>query len=99
MNQERLLKVLIAPHVSEKSSVVAEQNNQYVFKVARDASKPEIKKAVEMLFNVQVGSVQVCNTKGKSKRFGAIQGRRSDWKKAYVTLKADQSIDLMGSAE
>jgi len=99
MNQERLLKVLIAPHVSEKSSVVAEQNNQYVFKVARDASKPEIKKAVEMLFNVQVGSVQVSNTKGKSKRFGAIQGRRSDWKKAYVTLKADQSIDLMGSAE
>jgi large subunit ribosomal protein L23 len=99
MNQERLLKVLIAPHVSEKSSVVAEQNNQYVFKVAKDASKPEIKKAVEMLFNVQVGSVQVSNTKGKSKRFGAIQGRRSDWKKAYVTLKADQSIDLMGSAE
>ncbi len=99
MNQERLLKVLLAPHVSEKSSVVAEQNNQYVFKVAKDASKPEIKKAVEMLFNVQVGSVQVSNTKGKSKRFGAIQGRRSDWKKAYVTLKADQSIDLMGSAE
>lgn len=99
MNQERLLKVLIAPHVSEKSSVVAEQNNQYVFKVAKNASKPEIKKAVEMLFNVQVGSVQVSNTKGKSKRFGAIQGRRSDWKKAYVTLKADQSIDLMGSAE
>ncbi len=99
MNQERLLKVLIAPHVSEKSSVVAEQNNQYVFKVARDASKPEIKKAVEMLFNVQVGTVQVINTKGKSKRFGAIQGRRSDWKKAYVTLKADQTIDLMGSAE
>lgn len=99
MNQERLLKVLIAPHVSEKSSVVAELNNQYVFKVAKDASKPEIKKAVEMLFNVQVGSVQVSNTKGKNKRFGAIQGRRSDWKKAYVTLKADQSIDLMGSAE
>ncbi len=99
MNQERLLKVLIAPHVSEKSSVLAEQNNQYVFKVARDASKPEIKKAVEMLFNVQVGTVQVINTKGKSKRFGAIQGRRSDWKKAYVTLKADQTIDLMGSAE
>jgi len=99
MNQERLLKVLIAPHVSEKSSVVAEQNNQYVFKVAKDASKPEIKKAVEMLFNVQVGSVQVINTKGKSKRFGAIQGRRGDWKKAYVTLQGDQSIDLMGSAE
>jgi len=99
MNQERLLKVLIAPHVSEKSSVVAEQNNQYVFKVAKDASKPEIKKAVEMLFNVQVGSVQVINTKGKSKRFGAIQGRRSDWKKAYVTLMGDQQIDLMGSAE
>lgn len=99
MNQERLLKVLIAPHVSEKSSVVAEQNNQYVFKVAKDASKPEIKQAVEMLFNVQVGSVQVSNTKGKNKRFGAINGRRSDWKKAYVTLKGDQAIDLMGSAE
>jgi large subunit ribosomal protein L23 len=99
MNQERLLKVLIAPHVSEKSSVVAEQNNQYVFKVAKDASKPEIKQAVEMLFNVQVGSVQVSNTKGKNKRFGAIHGRRSDWKKAYVTLKGDQAIDLIGSAE
>lgn len=99
MNQERMLKVLLSPHVSEKSSVLAEKNNQYVFKVSKDSSKPEIKQAVEMLFNVQVSSVQVSNTKGKSKRFGAIHGRRSDWKKAYVTLKADQTIDLMGSAE
>lgn len=99
MNEERLLKVLLAPHVSEKVATVAEQNNQYVFKVATNATKPEIKKAVEMLFDVQVGEVKVCNVKAKQKRFGAIQGRRNGWKKAYVTLKAGQEIDLMGAAE
>lgn len=98
MNQERLMKVLLAPVVSEKSTVAAEAN-QYVFKVATTASKPEIKKAVETLFNVEVSGVQVSTVKGKRKRFGQMQGRRSDWKKAYVTLKGDHQIDLMGGAE
>ncbi len=99
MNQERLINVLLAPVVSEKSTVAAETDNQYVFKVVPDASKPEIKGAVESLFNVQVEQVRVSNVKGKQKRFGARQGRRSGWKKAYVTLKADQEIDFMGGAE
>ena len=88
MNEERLLKILLAPHVSEKATRVAERHNQVVFKVARDAAKPEIKDAVEMLFKVKVEGVTVVNVKGKRKRFGAIQGRRSDWKKAYVSLEA-----------
>lgn len=97
MNQERLMKILVAPHVSEKSAIAAEQDNKYVFKVARDASKPEIKQAVELMFNVEVDAVQVTNVKGKAKRFGAVQGRRNDWKKAYVTLKSGQEIDFMGA--
>lgn len=97
MNQERLLKVLLSPHVSEKSTNVGEAYNQYVFKVARDARKPEIKKAVEQMFNVRVSGVQVTNVKGKRKRFGVIQGRRGDWKKAYVTLEAGQDIDFLGA--
>lgn len=97
MNQERLMKVLLSPHVSEKSAMAAEQDNQYVFKVTRDASKPEIKQAVELMFDVEVDGVQVTNVKGKSKRHGATQGRRGDWKKAYVTLKAGQEIDFMGA--
>jgi len=99
MNQERLMKVLLAPHISEKSSIVADQNNQIVFKVATDASKPEIKQAVEMLFDVKVDRVQVSNVKGKTKRFGAKMGRRSDWKKAYITLQEGQEIDFLGGAE
>lgn len=96
MNQERLMQVLLSPHVSEKSTIVGEANNQYVFKVVPDAKKPEIKKAVEQMFSVKVKGVQVSNVKGKSKRFGTIQGRRSDWKKAYVTLEAGQDIDFLG---
>jgi len=96
MNQERLLKVLLAPHVSEKSSIVAETNNQYVFRVVSDASKPEVKAAVEQLFNVSVDNVRMSTVKGKVKRFGQQFGRRSDWKKAYVTLKAGQEISFMG---
>jgi len=99
MNQERLMKVLLAPHISEKSSIVAEANNQVVFKVATDASKPEIKQAVELLFDVKVDRVQVSNVKGKTKRFGAKMGRRSDWKKAYITLQEGQEIDFLGGAE
>lgn len=96
MNQERLLKVLLAPHISEKSTVIAESNGQYVFRVVNDASKPEIKAAVEQLFNVAVDSVRVSSVKGKVKRFGQRFGRRGDWKKAYVTLQEGQSIDLAG---
>jgi large subunit ribosomal protein L23 len=98
MNQERLMMILLAPHVSEKSTTVADLNNQVVFKVARDATKPEIKHAVELMFEVKVKTVTVANVKGKRKRFGKIHGRRSDWKKAYVTLEADHEIDFLGAS-
>jgi large subunit ribosomal protein L23 len=97
MNQERLLKVLLAPHVSEKSSRIAELHNQVAFKVSRDATKPEIKDAVELLFKVKVKGVTVLNVKGKRKRFGALSGRRSDWKKAYVSLEAGHEIDFLAA--
>lgn len=96
MNPERLTKVLLAPHVSEKSTNAGEQHNQYVFRVTRDAKKPEVKKAVEQLFSVKVSRVQILNMKGKAKRFGVVQGRRNDWKKAYVTLESGQEIDFLG---
>ncbi len=99
MNRERLYKIILAPHVSEKSTRAMEQANQYVFRVARDATKPEIRKAVETLFEVEVESVTVLNVKGKRKRFGYIEGRRPSWKKAYVRLKPGQTIDLFGGAE
>ena len=97
MNEERLLKVLLAPHVSEKSNRLTDRYNQVAFKVARDATKPEIKDAVELLFKVKVTGVTVLNVKGKRKRFGALTGRRSDWKKAYVSLEAGQEIDFLGA--
>jgi large subunit ribosomal protein L23 len=93
-NPERLHVVLLAPVISEKSTQVAEKNEQVIFKVARDATKPEIKAAVELLFKVQVESVQVVNTKGKVKRFGRYTGRRDHAKKAYVSLKAGQEINF-----
>jgi large subunit ribosomal protein L23 len=94
MNQERIFSVLLAPHVSEKTARASELSNQYAFRVARDATKPEIRKAVEHLFKVKVADVRVLNVKGKRKtnRFGVAQ--RSDWKKAYVRLEAGQEIDL-----
>ena len=95
-SKERLINVLIAPHVSEKSARVAEESGQYVFRVRTDATKPEIKAAVEYMFDVKVSSVQVANQIGKSKRFGRLEGRRSDWKKAYVRLQAGQQIELGG---
>ena len=94
MNQERLLQVLLAPQVSEKATYVADKNNQVVFKVAADATKPEIKAAVELLFKVEVDAVQVLNVKGKGKRRGTIQGRRKGWKKAFVCLKPGQEIQF-----
>lgn len=92
--EERLLQVILAPVVSEKSTRIAEKNEQVIFKVATTATKPEIKAAVELLFKVQVESVQVLNVKGKAKRFGRFNGRRSDTKKAFVCLKPGQEINL-----
>jgi len=86
MNKERLMQVLLAPQVSEKSTFVADKNRQYVFRVADRATKPEIKAAVELMFKTKVKSVQVTNVKGKDKRFGRFEGRRRNWKKAYVSL-------------
>ena len=97
MNQERLMKVLLEPHVSEKSTNVAEQANQVVFKVVPDASKDEIKQAVEKIFEVTVEGVQVVNVKGKNKRTRFGTGRRKDWKKAYVSLKAGDDINFLGT--
>ncbi len=94
MNQERLTQVILAPVVSEKSTLVADKYEQVVFKVATDATKPEVKAAVELLFNVKLDSVQILNVKGKVKRFGRFTGRRSDWKKAYVSLTPGQEIDF-----
>ena len=96
MSQERLMNVLLEPHISEKSSVVADQNNQVVFKVAVDANKDEIKKAVELMFDVAVDSVQVMNMKGKTKRSSNGMGRRKNWKKAYISLKEGQDINFAG---
>jgi large subunit ribosomal protein L23 len=93
-NQERLMQVLLAPQVSEKSTYVAEKYEQVVFRVVGNATKPEIKAAVELLFKVEVESVQVANVKGKNKRFGKLTGRRKNWKKAYVSLKPGQEINF-----
>ena len=93
-NQERLMQVLLAPQVSEKSTFVAEKNEQVVFRVVGNATKPEIKAAVELLFKVQVESVQVLNIKGKAKRFGRFEGRRRNVRKAYVSLAPGQEINF-----
>ena len=97
INEERLLKVVLAPHVSEKATLSAEMNNTVVLKVVKDANKEEIKAAVEKLFEVEVDSVRTLNVKGKTKRHGASFGKRKDWKKAYVVLKEGQDIDFAGS--
>ncbi|MBW8191679.1 50S ribosomal protein L23 [Neiella marina] len=99
ITEERLLKVLLAPVVSEKSTMAAESNNTVVFKVVTDADKREIKAAVEKLFEVEVAGVRTASVKGKTKRHGARFGRRSDWKKAYVTLKDGSEIDFVGGGE
>ncbi|MFZ1907554.1 MAG: 50S ribosomal protein L23 [Burkholderiales bacterium] len=91
---DRLMKVVLAPIVSEKSTMLAERNRQYVFRVADDASKPEIKAAVELLFKTTVDSVTVSNVKGKAKRFGRFNGRRRNWKKAFVCLAPGQEINF-----
>lgn len=96
MNQERLMKVLLAPHNSEKASKAADRQGRHVFDVLPDATKNEVKRAVEMLFKVKVEAVQIMNVKGKNKRFGAFLGRRPNWKKAYVRLAPGDDIDFLG---
>ena len=97
-DEGRLMQVLIAPVISEKATMVAEKSNAVTFKVMRDATKPEIKAAVELLFKVEVKGVSVLNTKGKEKRFGKFMGRRDNVRKAYVLLKEGQELNLSGEA-
>ena len=97
-DEGRLAQVLVAPIVSEKATMVAEKRNQVLFKVLRNATKPEIKAAVELMFKVEVKGVSVVNTKGKTKRFGRSVGRRDHLRKAYVTLKEGQELNLSGEA-
>lgn len=94
INEVKLAAILQAPIVSEKSSNLADQSNQFVFKVQNSATKLQVKNAVELMFNVKVASVRVLNVKGKQKRFGRTLGKRSDWKKAYVKLQAGFNIEL-----
>jgi large subunit ribosomal protein L23 len=96
MSNERLYKVLLAPRMTEKSTRIAESSNQYVFEVAMDSNKKEIKDAVEKLFEVNVESVRVVKVKGKSKTFKLRAGKRNDWKKAYVRVQEGQVIDFLG---
>ena len=97
IREERLLKVILAPHISEKSTNNAEANNTIVFKVVKDATKAEIQAAVAKLFEVEVTGVRTLNVKGKTKRTGARFGRRSDWKKAYVRLEEGQDLELLSA--
>lgn len=98
MNKEQLMGVLIAPHVTEKSSRMMQNHNQYTFRVRRTATKSDIKKAVELMFEVKVDGVQVINEPGKRRRFGKTLGRTQDWKKAYVSLAEGQAIDYEARA-
>ena len=98
LHQERLMTVIRGPHLSEKAHIAAERN-QVVLKVRTDATKNEVKQAVELLFDVKVDGVQVVNVKGKTKRFGQAKGRRSDWKKAYVKLAEGSSVEEFFGAE
>ncbi len=96
--QERLMTVLLAPVISEKATRIADKHEQVVFRVAQDATKPEVKAAVELMFKVQVENVQIANVMGKEKRFGRFMGRRRHWKKAYVCLKPGQEINFAQEA-
>lgn len=96
MNKDRLYKVLLSPRVTEKTTLVGENSNQYVFEVAADANKAEIRAAVETLFEVNVESVSVVNVKGKNKTFKMRAGKRSNWKKAYVRIQEGQALDFLG---
>jgi large subunit ribosomal protein L23 len=95
MNQQRLMQVLLAPQISEKATYVADKHEQVVFRVASDATKPEVKAAVELMFKVTVKSVQISVVKGKQKKFGRFMGSRNNWKKAYVCLNPGQEINFV----
>ena len=97
-DEGRLMQVLVAPIISEKATMVADKTNAVTFKVLQDATKPEIKAAVELMFNVQVKGVSVANIKGKQKRFGRSQGRRDNIRKAYVSLQPGQELNFSGEA-
>lgn len=97
MNQERLLKIIVSQHISEKATIKAEKNNEYVFQILENATKPEVKDAIEFLFNTKVKSVRIVNVRPKKKLFRGVEGKRKGWKKAYVTLQADQKLDVMGA--
>ncbi len=99
MNREQLMSVLIAPHVTEKTSLAMQNHNQYTFRVRREATKADIRKAIELMFDVKVTGVQVVNEPGKARRFGRTAGRTQDWKKAYVSLAAGQTIDYEARAK
>ena len=99
MKREQLMNVLIAPHVTEKTATAMQNNNQYTFRVKKNATKTDIKAAVELMFEVKVKGVQVVNEPGKARRFGKVIGRTQDWKKAYVSLVQGQSIDYEARAK
>lgn len=94
--EERLLKILLAPHMSEKAAIAADKRREYVFEVITDATKPEVKSAVELLFKAKVKTVRIVNVKSKPRRFGQVQGKSKTWKKAYVTLQQGQEISFAG---
>ena len=96
MNDQRLYQIILAPHVSEKTAVAAEMEGRHTFRVANNASKVEVRKAIEKLFDVDVKGVQIINVRGKTKRFGSAEGKRSDWRKAIVRLAEGQDIDFTG---
>jgi large subunit ribosomal protein L23 len=101
-SQDRLMQVLLKPQVSEKATFIVEKNNQIIFRVVQDATKPEIRAAVELMWKAQkieVTGVQVSNVKGKEKRFGRFMGRRTNWKKAYVSIKTGQEINFSEIAQ
>lgn len=97
MNQERLLQIILSPHISEKATIGVEKRNEYVFQVVESATKPEVKDAVEHLFNAKVKTVRIVNVRPKKKLFRGYEGKRKGWKKAYVTLQADQKLDIIGA--
>jgi len=99
MNQERLLKIILAPHMSEKAAIGTEKRGEYVFEVCRDSNKAEIKSAIEYLFNTKVEKVRVVNVKTKQRRFGSIIGKKKAWKKAYITLVEGQHLDFASTTK
>ncbi len=96
-HQERLMQVILGPHVSEKSTALADKHNQIVFKVRLNATKKEVRQAIESLFEVKVERVSIVRVAGKAKRFGTMMGRRSAWKKAYVRLAPGNELDFVGA--